>query len=110
MKLPERLKIGGHEYDIIFPYAFKERTDILGQCDFDLKELRISEIDGGGNIRVDSAILVTFIHEILHAIDFQTGEKIFNTNEGEKWIEGISEGLYQVLNDNKLIFHETAQI
>ena len=108
MKLPDKLKIGGHEYRVLFPYTYRERSDILGQCDFDLKELRISEIDGSGNIRADSSIMVTFLHEILHAIDFHTGQKIFNTNEGENWCDGISEGLYQVLKDNKLVFYETA--
>ena len=102
MILPKTLKIGGHEYKILFPYHFKERADYAGQCDHQLKEIRIDDQDGCGNIKPDSSILVVFLHEILHAIDFSTGHCIFLGNDGEKHLEGISEGLYQVLKDNKL--------
>ena len=98
MKLPKRVKIGGHKYKVLFPYIFKERFDHWAQCDFAMKELRIGLADGGGQDKVDSAVIVTFIHEILHAIDFTTGHAIFADNEPA--IEGFSEGIYQVLVDN----------
>ena len=31
VKIPERIKIGGHLYDIKYPYYFRERDDIFGR-------------------------------------------------------------------------------
>ena len=100
MKIPKTLKIGGHIYKIIFPYEFKERYDRDADCDRDLNLIRISKTVGSDK-RSESSIIVTFIHEVLHAIDFVSGHKIFIDNE--KALEGISEGIYQVLVDNKLL-------
>ena len=98
MKLPESIKIGGHTVKVICPYEFKERVDIDGQYDHELKEIRLSEVDAGGNKKATGVIMVTFIHEFLHAVDYCSGHKIFVNNEPA--IEGISEGIYQVLVDN----------
>jgi len=98
MNIPKRLKIGGHEYKIICPYVFKERFDLRGQHDADVKEIRLGLIDGGGVERKLSVVIVTLIHEILHAIDQTCGHDIFKNNEPA--IEGISEGIFQVLVDN----------
>ena len=98
MKLPKKVKVGGHKYKVVFPYIFKERFDSDAQHDFSRKELRIGLKDSGGQDRVDSAIIVTFIHELLHAIDNTTGYSLFTDNEPA--IEGFSECIYQILVDN----------
>lgn len=103
MKIPDKIKIGGHWWKIEYPYVFKERMDIWGQCDSALKTIRISNIDGAGNIRPQSADLVTLIHEILHAIGFLSNDKTLtkhDANEEMDRIEFISEMIYQVLIDN----------
>ena len=102
IELPKKIKVYGHDVKVLFPYNFRERYDLFGQCDWDLKEIRISELDSSGNKRPESSILVTFLHEILHVVDFASGQRIFNENE--KAIEGISEGLFQVLSENKIVF------
>ena len=102
-RLPDSLKIGAHEVKVVFPYPFKERDDLVGQYDKGLGVIRISEFDYCGNKRVESEIWVTFLHEILHAIDYATGHRMFCGGENEPKIEGLSEGLYQVLNDNGLL-------
>ena len=99
MRLPKTIKIGGHQYRVIFPYIFTERNDRTGDCDFSGKIIRIVEAVGGEK-RSDSAIVTTLIHEILHAIDNVTGQKMFDTTNGEDMIDGLSEGIYQVLVDN----------
>ena len=106
MKIPKTLKIGGHEYKVLFPYNFRELSNTNGQIDPHLKEIRLCGDDGAGNKRTNSATLVTLLHEILHGIDRHTGHRIFDSENGEKVIEGFSEGLYQVLKDNKLNFGE----
>lgn len=98
MKLPKKVKIGGHDYKILFPYVFTERFDNYAQHDFAMKEIRVGLADNGGQERTESAVIVSFIHEILHAIDYTTGHRIFENNEGA--VEGFSECIYQILVDN----------
>lgn len=100
MNIPKTIKIGGHQYKVIFPYTYTERYDRWGDCDDTMKIIRVTDSDGGGAKRADSSIIVTFIHEILHGIDCLTGHKMFSGEEGEKRIESLSEGIYQILVDN----------
>ncbi len=88
MKLLEKIKIGGHWYTVKFPYVFRE-------------------VDSGGNVRADSAILADLIHEIFHAIDRNTGHEVFVGEAGEKRCTAISEGWFQVLRDNRLDFRNS---
>lgn len=99
MNIPESLKIGGHQYKVEFPYTFTERFDITGQADFVQNLIRIPDANCGDKAS-DSYIAVSLIHEILHCIDHNTGHNIFEGSEGEKKIEGLSEGIFQVLVDN----------
>jgi hypothetical protein len=107
MKIPDTLKIGGHNYTVKYPYHFQDRGDICGQHDGTMKEIKIDDSDPWTHSgRNETGIAVTFLHEILHAVDQITGHEIFKGDEGEKRIEAISEGLFQVLRDNKLRFDE----
>jgi len=106
MKIPNKLKIGGHEYRVVFPYVFTERFDRYADSDDARKIIHISDFDGGGNKRAESGISVSLLHEILHAIDHLTGHEQFFGPDGEKRIEALSEGLFQVLRDNKLRFDQ----
>lgn len=99
MKIPKKLKIAGHEYDIIFPYVYTERYDRAGDHDFSAKRIRIAEKECDVPMK-ESAIMVIFIHEVLHAIDGHTGHNMFVGEEGESRVEALSEGIYQVLIDN----------
>jgi len=98
VKLPKELKIGGHVVKVLYPYNFKERVDLSGQYDGQYDEIRIAGCDMGGHARLESSVWVTLIHEILHAIDYTTGHRVFTDNE--QAIEGISEMIYQVLVDH----------
>jgi len=99
MKLPKTIKIGGHQYKVIFPYVFTERFDRVGDHDYSTKEIRLSAEEANLPI-ADSGIIVSLIHEILHAIDRNSGHNMFVGDDGEKHIQAISEGIYQVLVDN----------
>ena len=98
MKIPKSIKIGGHKIKVVYPYRFTERYDRRAQYDDNFKEIRVSDCDCAGNKSADSAIFVSFIHEVLHAIDIISGHEVFSKNEPA--IEGISEGVFQVLVDN----------
>ena len=102
MNIEKEIKIGGHFYKIIFPYVFTERSDRVGDLDNCTKTIRIAE-NSYDEPRDKSAITVTLIHEILHGIDNITGHNMFNGAEGESHIEALSEGIYQVLIDNKFL-------
>ena len=97
----DTIKVGTFHYSVIYPYLFQERTDLTGQADHDLCQIRISQADGSGNIRVDSKIRETFLHELIHIADVISGHEIFKGNEGA--IEGISNILFSILDENDLI-------
>lgn len=99
--IPKEIKIGGHIYKVVYPYTFTERQDAIGQCNNEILEIRISEMDQGGHKIPDSSIMVTFIHEVLHAIDYRTGHCVFENDENA--IDGIANMLFQVLLDNGMV-------
>ena len=100
LKNLKQVKVGSHEFKVLFPYHFKERIDLKAQTDFNECEIRIQEVDQGGIPICESNLNVSLIHEILHNIDF-----VYN-NQGltEEQISRLSEGLTQVLQDNFIIF------
>lgn len=99
MRIPKQLKVGGHWYKIIYPYSFRERTDRMGHCDYAMQEIVISESDNNGVKVPQSKTKETFLHEILHAVDW-----VYNADSlKEEDIDRMAEGLYQVLSDNKLL-------
>ena len=67
---------------------------------FSKTTISINKDPSSGNQRAESAIMVTFIHEVLHAVDNLTGRSNFEGDAGEKALEGYSETIYQILVDN----------
>jgi len=102
---PATVKIGGHHFSITFPYTFTERNDRSGDICYESNQIRITN-QSYDQPRSESAIVVTFIHEILHGIDHMNGYGIFGEDEGEKKISALSEGIYQVLVDNDFLKKE----
>ena len=101
MKIPTKLKIGGHQYKILFPYHFKELNHANGQHDHTVNEIRISDIDSAGIKRVDSQLFVTLIHEIMHGLDRLTGQYRLEDKDGnDEYLHSLSEMIYQFLTDN----------
>lgn len=104
INIPKILKIGAHQYEVIFPYQFTERTDICGMCDSKLRRISITDKDGNGEKRPDSDILSIFFHELIHAIDsvfcgFQIGKQC----DEDMLTESIAQGLTQVYLDNSAL-------
>lgn len=101
INIPKTLKVGAHQYNVVFPYQFTERVDICGLCDDKLRRILVSEIDGNGERRPDSDILGIFFHEVIHAIDsVYCGFQIGTECGRDMLTESIAQGLAQVYIDN----------
>jgi hypothetical protein len=101
INIPKTLKVGAHQYEVVFPYQFKERVDICGMSDSRLRRIMVAEIDGNGEKRPDSDILSTFFHEAIHAIDsVYCGFQIGKDCDRDELTESIAQGLAQVYVDN----------
>lgn len=98
MKIPTKLKVGGHIYTVIQNYKFKEIIDAHGQTDHSNTEIRLCKEDKAGQLS-RSKYECNFIHELLHVID-----NTYNSaNLKEEDVVRLAEGLYQVLTDNRML-------
>lgn len=106
MKIPERLKVGGHWYTVKYPHDFQERNDVWGAHLPHKRTILLAGDDGSGEKRAMSAVTVSFIHELLHAIDLIYGAEClfkFKANDGlneESRVSLLAEAIFQVLVDN----------
>jgi len=67
-KNPKESQVGGRMIDVLYPYQFKERSDLCGQSHYALGTIFLAGKDGSGNKYPKEAVSETFIHEILHCI------------------------------------------
>ena len=88
MKIPQKLKIGGHTYKVIY-----DKDNSLG-------EVACAKISREkGTIALNTVLMRTeleasLFHEIFHAINNQLNEVTS---------ESLSQQIYQVLKENKLL-------
>lgn len=111
MKIPKRLKVGGRDYEVLFPYIFIDTvTTTYGLHDPSGRMIRISEINQHGEKRHSQSIAHTFMHELLHAIDstYCCDQILRMEQAGENLVDQLAEGLLQVIRDNELDFKEEA--
>lgn len=113
MELPSEIKIGGHWWTVVFPYDFT-RTDrelyadggvVDALCDQEHKIIYISGQDNHGVERPASSVYVSFIHELLHAMDSVGCHRIWQANgqdqeQNERSIASFAEIMFQVIVDN----------
>jgi hypothetical protein len=106
MKMPKTLRVGGRTYRVIYPHSFDDMPKpLLGLCDNSKQVIRVSGRDSSGGTLCDEATLQTFLHEVLHAIDYVYGGAQVNRLENsEEIIDALAEGIMQVFRDNKLDF------
>lgn len=90
MKLPKKLKIGGHTYKVDYSKVLDNK---MGETDFDNCIINISKD------MVQSQKEATLIHEIFHALNTTIGE----TQLGHSLLDSLSEQFYQALSDNNLL-------
>lgn len=99
MQIPKIVKIGGHKFAVKFVEMLNKGKDAgIIDCWNDTITLA-KKVKSGKKVIVKTSEAVqkiTFIHEIMHAIN-----NIFcNKQLKESDIEAISEGLYQFIVDN----------
>ena len=92
------MKILGFEYDVKFVEKITELENVAGCCDTEKQTIEILDCYD------QQFTAVVFLHELLHAILDATAQK-----HNEKWIEAVSRGLFQVLQDNPDILKPVKQ-
>lgn len=88
MKIPKRLKIGGHIYDVVELDEVSKDGNTAGECEIDKLEIRLRKG------QKQTAKEATLFHEIIHALNWEFEEKE---------VEFLAQAIYQVLKDNKLL-------
>ena len=94
MKIPRKLKIGGHWIEVTIRKESKDMYTNTGTRAAWQNRLYIQ-----GDM-AESKQWSTLFHEILHEIDWQLNLGI---KDNEKVIDSLAEGIYQVLVDNNLL-------
>jgi len=92
MKIPSKIKIGGHLFDIEYKSENGTGYERSGTKFGWLCKIRIQED------MAQSKKETTLFHEIFHELDFQ-----HNLGLDEKKIDTLAETWYQVLKDNNLL-------
>jgi len=98
MNIPEKVKIGWREYEIV---QGEHRTgadggDLYGEISYENNKIYIYD-----KLDADNKA-VTLLHEIIHGIFYLAGRTDNRNDEG--LIECLSENLYQVIKENPKIF------
>ena len=98
MKIPDKIKIGGHWVNVVRVESFDGHDGMAGQAKHTKMEILLAE-KCYGDEQAESNVAVGLLHEIVHHVDslYQTGLK-------ERQVDTLSEGLFQVLRDNELDF------
>ena len=94
MIIPDKIKIGGHQYTVeLVPEIERE---ILGRVTHSSAKILLKNAEGAFSI-----LFSTFLHEVIHSINFLYGP--INLNHDES-INRLAEALYQIFVDNPEIF------
>lgn len=101
MKIPKQIKIGGLVYTIEKSEKVTNEGGNFGSTHH--RKQRIF-LDPSETVQMSEN---TFVHEILHAIWYQAGLKSRYQKDHpgfeEEVVDALSNGLYQVLKDNKML-------
>ena len=101
MKIPKKIKVAGHVFDVLMPYIFKERSDIFGRVDFATNKIMITNINSQGNLCAESHTEQIFLHELVHALDrLYCSNRLGVECDKEHLVDDLAQGLLQLLTDN----------
>ena len=100
-RIPRRVKAGGMNFKVEYPYHFIERTDIAGRIIFDEEVVLITDLAESGKSATPNHAWRTFWHEMAHVIDkVHCANGIGTEMDNETLIDGIAIGIAQILDDN----------
>ncbi len=110
VNFPSKVKIGGHLYEVVYPYTFKEESDAVAQCNYHQCKIRVQDTEGERK-RDASKLVSSFLHELLHIIDhIYNHDKINDLEDGEDIIIRLTSGWFQVLTDNDLFLDKPGKM
>lgn len=100
MKIPESVRIGGVEYEVIDNVSgLNDGQNVLaGEINYNDSVIRLNEVVAGHQMKC-----ITLWHEILHGIRNHAGIEI---KDEETVVELFAKGIYQVLQDNGARFFD----
>lgn len=94
MKIPNKIRIAGVEYDVLYEPTLRDGGSVLfGRIDYERMQILLSEESNRNHQRY----CLTLLHEVLHGIVEANGMEV---EREEAVIEMFARGLYQVLQDN----------
>ena len=96
MVIPEKVKILGQTYNVIWDSDISVNHDSCGFARHSMQEIILAP-SCKGDPRHQENIEETFIHEILHGIFVAIGRGDINRND---LIDPLSRAIYAVLKDN----------
>lgn len=88
--IPSRIKIKNKVvYEVVWVDSFEDGNTV-GECRFDVKQIALKMNQS------EKELMKTFIHEVLHAIEFERGVKI-----PHKTIYQLEDALFYILFHNE---------
>jgi len=96
MKIPDKIKVAGHIYKVVWDDVRLSNLGLVGESDHHGDIIYLCKYYRSGTPNAQSEIEETFLHEILHAVDAN-----YNMHSlTEDVVTRLAVGLYQVLVDN----------
>lgn len=96
--LPEKIKIGGAEYEVNMVDRIRDSQSPVGR--FDVMDGIIEVVDADN----PDFVCQTFIHELVHALHYQMGYNGDQLYEDEHYVDGLANALYALVKDNPGLF------
>jgi len=99
MRIPEKVRIGGIDYKVVFkPNPTNGTNDVCyGVFDSELCEIQLNNEREMHPERLKQ----TFLHELLHGAIWECG---IESEDEELLVKTMARGLLQIINDNPEIF------
>jgi len=99
MKIPKTVKVGAHTYKVEYPFGFENSTYLGFHKGYE-KVIRLAA-ESDGRPLAETEILSVFIHELIHAVNYNSDDFIIPKGEhGETRVEMLAQGLAALLVDN----------
>jgi len=96
MKIPDKIKIAGHIYKVMWDDVGLSNRGLVGETDHNKHTISLCKYYRSKYPSAKSEIEETLIHEILHVIDSNYNNHALSEDE----VARLAVGLYQVLVDN----------
>jgi len=99
MKIPEKIKIGGVGYSVVYEERLNTGSKLAyGHIDYDKAIIQIEP-----KLQDYQGMCQTLLHEILHGVADDRQIDFKNADE-ERIVNQFANGLYQVIQDNPDLF------